>query len=84
MYATTKTPKTILVIDDNFSVLTMIKAMLASSDYDVAVARTADVAIWIAERKNSVDLLLMEIEMSDVDGTMLAAEILTIHPNVRL
>jgi CheY-like chemotaxis protein len=34
--------KTILVVDDDFSVLTVIKAMLESSDYNVAGARTAD------------------------------------------
>src|SRR5437016_1122071 len=81
---TTPTPKTILVVDDDFSVLTMIKAMLESSDYDVAVARTADVTMSIAQRKNSVDLLLTEIAMLDVDGIQLAAKILTIHPNAKV
>jgi DNA-binding NtrC family response regulator len=80
----TPTPKTILVVDDNFSVLTMIKAMLESSDYDVAIARTADVTIAIAERKNRIDLLLTEAAMRAVDGTKLAAKILTIHPNAKV
>lgn len=76
--------KNILVVDDDFSVLTVIKAMLESSDYNVAVARTADVAVSIAERKNSIDLLLTDVVMPDVDGPNLAEKILTIHPSVKV
>jgi len=76
--------KTILVVDDDFSVLTVIKAMLESSDYNVAGARTADVAVSIAERKNKLDLLLTDVVMPDVDGPNLAEKILTIHPNAKV
>ena len=76
--------KNILVVDDDFSVLTVIKAMLESSDYNVAVARTADVAVSIAERKNNIDLLLTDVVMPDVDGPHLAEKILTIQPNARV
>ena len=71
--------KNILVVDDDFSVLTVIKAMLESSDYNVAGARTAGVAVSIAERKNRLDLLLTDVVMPDVDGPNLAEKILTIH-----
>jgi len=43
--------KAILVVDDNFSVLTVIKSMLETDDYDVLTARSAEVAISIAEKK---------------------------------
>ena len=76
--------KNILVVDDDFSVLTMIKAMLESSDYNVAGARNADVAVSIAERKNKLDLLLTDVVMPDVDGPNLAEKILTIHPNAKV
>ena len=52
--------KAILVVDDNFSVLTVIKSMLEADDYDVLTARSAEVAISIAERKGVIDLVLME------------------------
>jgi len=76
--------KNILIVDDDFSVLTVIKAMLESSDYNVAVARTADVAVSIAERKNKLDLLLTDVVMPDVDGPNLAEKILTIQPNAKV
>jgi two-component system, cell cycle sensor histidine kinase and response regulator CckA len=76
--------KNILVVDDDYSVLTVIKAMLESSDYDVAVARTADVAVSIAERKNRIDLLLTDVVMPDVDGPNLAQKILAIQPSVKV
>jgi two-component system cell cycle sensor histidine kinase/response regulator CckA len=76
--------KDILVVDDDLSVLTVIKAMLESSDYDVARARTADVAVSIAERKNKLDLLLTDVVTLDVNGLNLAEKILTIHPNAKV
>ena len=76
--------KNILVVDDDFSVLTVIQAMLESSDYNVAGARTADVAVSIAERKNKLDLLLTDVVMPDDDGPHLAEKILAIHPNARV
>ena len=77
-------PKTILAVDDDYSVLTVVKSMLESTIYNVAVARTADVAISIAERKDVIDLLLMDVAMPDVRGPDLAERILRIHPRARL
>ena len=76
-------PKTILAVDDDYSVLTVVKSMLESTIYNVAVARTADVAISIAERKEVIDLLLMDVAMPDVRGPDLAERILRIHPRAR-
>jgi len=42
------------------------------------------VAVSIAERKSSVELLLTDVAMPDVDGPTLAAKILTIHANAKV
>jgi CheY-like chemotaxis protein len=60
--------KTILVVDDNFSVLTVIKAMLETDNYNVLTARSGDVTLSIAERKDVIDLILMDVVMPDVSG----------------
>jgi CheY-like chemotaxis protein len=37
-------PKTILVVDDDLSVLTVVKCMLEGSDYNVLLANSSEVA----------------------------------------
>src|SRR6266705_2890100 len=76
--------KTILVVDDDFSVLTAIKCMLEASHDNVLLARTADVAISIAQRKGVIDLLLMDVVMSNVSGPDLAETILALHPSAKV
>jgi CheY-like chemotaxis protein len=76
--------KTILVVDDNFSVLTVIKAMLESDDYNVLTARSAEVTLSISERKGIIDLVLMDVVMPDVSGPDLVAKILTVQPAAKV
>ena len=78
-------PKTILVVDDDISVLTVIKCMLESSDYNVLLANSPEVALRMAERDDlSIDLLLTDVVMPDVDGPDLAKRIRAIRPSLRV
>jgi two-component system cell cycle sensor histidine kinase/response regulator CckA len=78
-------PKTILVVDDDLSVLTVIKCMLESSDYNVLLANNAEVAVRMAERDDlSIDLLLTDVVMPDVNGPDLAQRIQTIRPGMKV
>jgi len=76
--------KAILVVDDNFSVLTVIKSMLETDDYDVLTARSAEVAISIAERIGVIDLVLMDVVMPDVNGPELVEKIPATHPTAKV
>jgi two-component system, cell cycle sensor histidine kinase and response regulator CckA len=76
--------KTILVVDDNFSVLTDIKAMLETDDYNVLTARSGDVTLSIAERKDVIDLILMDVVMPDVSGPDLVEKVLAIQPAAKV
>jgi len=78
-------PKTILVVDDDISVLTVVKCMLESSDYNVLLANNAEVALRMAERDDlSIDLLLTDVVMPDVNGPDLANRIQTIRPSLKV
>ncbi len=45
-------PKTILVVDDDLSVLGVIKCMLECGDYNVLMAHSAETALRMAERED--------------------------------
>jgi len=78
-------PKTILVVDDDLSVLTVIKCMLESSDYNVLLANNAEVAMRMTERDDlSIDLLLTDVVMPDVNGPDLARRIQAIRPTIKV
>ena len=50
-------PKTILVVDDDLSVLSVIKCMLECGDYNVLMAHSAETALRMVERDDlTIDL----------------------------
>src|SRR5260370_32161876 len=75
-------PKTILVVDDDLSVLSVIKCMLECGDYSVLIAHSAESALRMAEREDlTIDLMLIDVLMPDVTGPDLAERILAIRPH---
>jgi two-component system cell cycle sensor histidine kinase/response regulator CckA len=74
--------KTILVVDADLSVLSVIKCMLESGDYNVLIAHSAESALRMAERDDlRIDLMLVEVLMPDVTGPDLAERIRAIRPH---
>lgn len=78
-------PKTILVVDDDLSVLSVIKCMLECGDYNVLIAHSAESALRMAERDDlSIDLMLMDVVMPDIPGPELAERILALRPHLKV
>jgi CheY-like chemotaxis protein len=77
--------KTILVVDRDLSTLSVIKAMLASIDYNVLVAHSAASALSVAKRGDlAVDLMLIDAQMPDITGPELAERIQAIRPRQKV
>src|SRR5215467_15780764 len=75
--------KTILVVDDDLSVLSVIKCMLECGDYNVLIAHSAESAMRMAERDDlSIDLMLMDVVMPDITGPDLAERITALRPHL--
>ena len=77
--------KTILVVDDELSVLSVIKCMLESGDYNVLMANSAESALRMAQRDDlTIDLMLIDVMMPDLSGPDLAERILSIRPHQKV
>jgi two-component system cell cycle sensor histidine kinase/response regulator CckA len=77
--------KTILVVDDDLSVLAVIKCMLEGGDYNVLLADSAESALRMAERDDlTIDLMLVDVMMPDLSGPDLAERILSIRPHQKV
>lgn len=66
--------KTILVVDDDKSILRTFTRILQKSGYEIDVAETGKEAISKAESKH-YDLALVDIRLPDMDGTDLLAKL---------
>jgi DNA-binding response OmpR family regulator/signal transduction histidine kinase len=69
----------ILVIDDEPSILWVIKAMLLSRDYQVLLAQSAEDGLLLA-RRHRPEAIILDLRLPDVDGFRLA-EILRHDPD---
>jgi|SRR5579863_3279348 len=78
-------PKTILVVDDDLSVLTVIKVMLESSNYNILLAHSAESALRFVEREDlAIDLMLTDVMMPDMSGPDLAEKVVALRPHLRV
>jgi len=75
-------PKTILAVDDSASMRQMIGVTLREAGYDVVEAADGAEALEYA-RKHRVDLVLADVNMPNIDGIMLVAQLRTL-PGYRL
>jgi DNA-binding response OmpR family regulator len=66
--------KTILVVDDDKSILRTFTLILQKSGYDIDVAETGKEAMEKAESRQ-YDLALVDIRLPDMDGTDLLAKL---------
>ena len=66
--------KTILVVDDDKSILRTFTRILQKSGYEIDVAETGKEAIEKAENSH-FDLALVDIRLPDMDGTDLLAKL---------
>src|SRR4030042_2866120 len=68
------TTKTILVVDDDKSILRTFMRILQKDGYEIDVAETGKEAIEKADTRH-YDLALVDIRLPDMDGTDLLAQI---------
>lgn len=77
--------KTILAVDDDVSVLTVVKCMLECGNYNVLLADSFNAALRIANRDDmAIDLMIVDVVMPGISGPDLAERILVIRPQMKV
>jgi len=78
--------ETILVVDDELSILQISSETLAAYGYRVLTASNAQEAIFLMSNRSGepIDLLLADVDMPEIDGPTLAASALVVVPHLRI
>ena len=76
--------ETILLVEDEPSILRMTTKMLERQGYQVVAAKTPGEAIRLSqEHSGQIDLLITDVVMPEMNGRVLAKNILSIHPHLK-
>jgi two-component system cell cycle sensor histidine kinase/response regulator CckA len=81
-----KESKTILVVDDNEQALALVKEALGTRGYTVLTANRGAGGLTILESKKgeTIELVIIDLVMPDVDGAELASKILAQRPGMKI
>ena len=79
-----KNPATILVVDDDPSILCLIEELLTNNEYQTILASSGEEALEIASKRNSIDLLLTDIDMPGINGIVLAKQFCKLYPQKKV
>ncbi|MEN8209393.1 MAG: PAS domain S-box protein [Candidatus Fermentibacteria bacterium] len=77
--------ETILLVEDEVSILQLIMILLEHQGYTVMGASTPREALSIAKaHQGEINLLITDVVMPEMNGSELARKILTLYPNLKL
>ena len=79
-----KNPATVLVVDDDPSILCLIEELLTANEYQTILASSGEEALEIASKRNSIDLLLTDIDMPGINGIVLAKQFCNLYPQINV
>lgn len=77
-------PATILVVDDEPSVLRYMRTLLEVEDYNVETAASGREAVARIEKEPTPDLVLLDLLMPEMDGLGTLAQLRKIRPGVKV
>ena len=79
-----KNPATVLVVDDDPSILCLIDELLTDNEYKTILASSGEEVLDIISKQNSIDLLLTDIDMPGINGIVLAKYICDFYPRIKV
>jgi len=79
-----KKSTTVLVVDDDPSILCLIEELLSANEYQTILASSGEEALEIASKQTSIDLLLTDIDMPGINGIVLAKQFCNLYPQIKV
>ncbi len=77
--------ETILLVEDNSTILELTRDALVNQGYRVMAASDGNEAIRLAqEQSQKIDLLLTDLVLPDLGGESLAVRLRTVYPNLKI
>src|SRR5664279_185697 len=73
--------RTVLIVDDDPQILRLLRAMLGPQNVNVLAAPRPSDALRICGTE-TVDVLISDVAMPEMDGNKLAERVLKMHPQV--
>ena len=71
--------RTVLIVDDDPQILRLVEKMLRARSVKILLAPKPSEALAICQSE-TVDLLISDLSMPEMDGTRLAERVLKLHP----
>jgi len=75
--------RTVLIVDDEPMILKLVEKMLRPRNYRIQAAPKPSDALRIAESE-TVDLLISDIALPEMEGHRLAEKVLALHPQAQV
>ena len=79
-----KNSATILVVNNDPSILCLIEELLSANEYQTILASSGEEALDIVSKQNSIDLLLSDIDMPGINGIVLAKQFCALYPEIKV
>ena len=83
-HETTGSGQIVLLAEDEPTLRRIVRHILASNGYAVVEAENADAALAKAERMGTIDLLVTDVVMPGIRGSVLASRLRRSHPGLRV
>lgn len=76
--------KTILLVEDSEQTINLLNIILFETNVSLLVARTAEEALHLCSSNPTIDLVLMDIELPDINGIEATKSIRKIRPEIKV
>ena len=79
-----KNPIKVLVVDDDPTILRLVKEQLAIYKFEAILASSGEEALEIASQQSPIDVLLTDIKMPGISGIDLARQFSNLYPAMKI